>query len=200
MNEKTHFIVCRENSRQMAVTIIIIDESLESFLPRKPMSWGSKDLAKWVSSFLEWTWTTRECQFAHEMYVLPNCLIATCLVTISPSSNNYIINLIDVWSYSTFLLYRTMSLCWPGGRTRTQRVWLSFTTRHLCGMMIHNHMCSTSTAESRRPLSRISKSYMTMTVSAIHLIYNFKYNEYIHVRYNWYDSYFVLYKRPSGRL
>lgn len=64
------------------------------------------------------------------------------------------------------LHYRTMSHCWPGGRTRAQRAWLNFTTRRLCGMMTHNPTCSTSTAESLRPLSRISKSFTTTTVSS----------------------------------
>lgn len=61
---------------------------------------------------------------------------------------------------------RTMSHCWPGGRTRTRRAWSNCTTRRPCGTTTHSPTCSTSTAESLRPQSRTSKLFTTTTVSS----------------------------------
>lgn len=72
-----------------------------------------------------------------------------------------------MWRDAVLNQCRTMNHCWPGGRTRTQRVWLNFTTRRLCGTMTHSPTCSTSMAESLRLLSRIFKLFTTMTVSFI---------------------------------
>lgn len=79
--------------------------SFSSFRSRKPMSWDSKDLAKWASSFLEWTWTMRECLFAREMYVLPNFLIATSVLTNSTYCKTYIIDLMSMMSMSKAILF-----------------------------------------------------------------------------------------------
>lgn len=61
---------------------------------------------------------------------------------------------------------RSMKLCWLAGRTRARRAWSSSTTRLQCGTMTLSRMCWTSMAGSLKPRWRISRSFMTMTVSS----------------------------------
>lgn len=114
----------------------------------------------------------KECLFVHVTYVLPKFSIATPVLTDLTSS--YTWSAVHDVLVRILLHCRTTSHCWPGGRTRTQRAWLNCTTRRLFGTTTHNPMCSTSTAESLRRPSRISKLFMTMTVSPSKL-FNIKY-------------------------
>lgn len=96
------------------------------------------------------------------------------MVSSVPTNSNYLYNWSEVHViklYHFILYYRTTNHFWPSGKTRTQRAWSSFTTRLLCGTMTHNPTCSTSTDESLRPPSRISKSFTTTTVSWLILTY-----------------------------
>lgn len=104
----------------------------------------------------------RECLSAHEMYDA-----AISLITQFALSN--VADLIPIMSSAHLFLFsqcRSMSHCWPDGKTRTQRAWSNSTTRRPFGTMTRNPTCSISTAESLRPRSRISKSSTTTTVSA----------------------------------